>query len=147
MDVLYANLQQKLNGNIVTTSRHENDIHIIFPGSLTFATNRASINAVASREFSLVADVLNEYNKTLIEVEGHTDNQGDLDYNQQLSEKRALAVGQHLREHSVAINRLVIMGFGTTEPISSNETAEGRAKNRRVKLVLKPVVTEQAPLP
>lgn len=142
MDVLYANLQQKLSGDTATMSRQANAIHIVLPGSLAFASGQASIKPSVGQTLSVVADVLGIYTKTIVEVEGHTDNQGNPAYNQQLSERRALAVGQYLADHNIAENRLLIMGFGASKPISSNETATGQAQNRRVELILTPVVAD-----
>jgi len=83
--------------------------------------------------------VLNEYNKTLINIYGHTDNVGSNEYNQGLSERRAQSVAQYLISHQVLPDRIAAVGFGETRPIASNDTPEGRQQNRRVELELSPL--------
>jgi len=83
--------------------------------------------------------VLNEYNKTLIEITGHTDNTGSDAHNQQLSEERARSVAAYFRSHEVVPERLVTEGFGEKFPIASNDTPAGRQENRRVELRLVPL--------
>ncbi len=140
MDVQYANLQQKLAGINITTVRSERDIKITIPGSLMFDSNSSHLNSFSEQPLLLIANVLTEYYKTLIVVEGHADNQGDADYNLRLSEKRALAVGRYLLNHKVTRPRLFLMGFGANRPVSSNQSDKGRAANRRILLIIKPVM-------
>ncbi len=142
MDVLSANLQQQLAGDSVNATRHVNDISITFPGALTFPSNSASIHESAKRSLALVATTLREFQKTLVMVEGHTDNRGDAEYNQQLSEKRALAIGKYFVELGVAANRLLIIGVGADRPVGDNQTPAGRSQNRRVEIILQPVTTQ-----
>jgi outer membrane protein OmpA-like peptidoglycan-associated protein len=86
-----------------------------------------------------VSLVLKEYNKTILEVAGHTDNTGSDQYNQALSERRAQSVAQYLESHGVNAQRVMTVGAGETHPIASNDTAEGRQANRRVELSLEPI--------
>ena len=86
-----------------------------------------------------VAIVLNDYEKTYVDVVGHTDSTGRADYNQQLSVRRAQSVADYLMSREVIPERLVVTGRGQTQPIASNETPEGRALNRRVEIVLTPL--------
>jgi len=72
---------------------------------------------------------------TLLRIEGHTDSDGDDQANQELSEKRTLAVARWLIAHGVACERLIPVGFGENKPVQSNETAEGKAANRRISFV------------
>jgi outer membrane protein OmpA-like peptidoglycan-associated protein len=140
MDVQYANLQQKLSGLNITTVRNGSDILITIPGSLMFDSNSSALNAFSEQPLLLITDVLTEYYKTLVIVEGHADNQGDADYNLSLSEKRALAVGDYFFKHKVKQSRLLLMGFGSSRPLSSNQSDEGRAANRRIELIVKPLM-------
>lgn len=71
---------------------------------------------------------------TLLRIEGHTDNSNKEEINQGLSEKRALAVGKWLEANEVDCKRLICVGFGSSKPIQSNETAEGRAANQRISI-------------
>ena len=83
--------------------------------------------------------VLNEYDKTLIEITGHTDSTGSDAHNQELSEQRANSVASYFRSRQVVAQRLVTEGFGERFPIASNETPDGRQQNRRVELRLVPL--------
>jgi outer membrane protein OmpA-like peptidoglycan-associated protein len=85
--------------------------------------------------------VVKKYNKTVVEVAGHTDNTGPADYNQKLSERRANAVAQYLESQGLVSNRVVTIGAGETRPVADNSTPEGRQANRRVELTLTPLTT------
>jgi len=82
---------------------------------------------------------LNQYNQTVIEVAGHTDNVGSDAYNQQLSVQRANAVAAYLGGKNVIQQRMMIVGAGETHPIATNDTDAGRAQNRRVEITIVPV--------
>ncbi len=69
---------------------------------------------------------------SLMRIEVHTDNLGNVDYNQRLSEKRAMAIARALVALGIDCNRLIPVGFGATKPVAPNDTAENRAKNRRI---------------
>ncbi|HET7505419.1 MAG TPA: OmpA family protein [Kofleriaceae bacterium] len=100
--------------------------------SVYFTTNRAVIEP---RSFALlddVAAVLRTHDQLKIQVEGHTDSDGDARYNKRLSQRRAEAVVAYLVKQGIAAARLYPMGFGEELPIADNRTAEGRAQNRRV---------------
>ena len=86
-----------------------------------------------------VAIVLKKYDKTLINVTGHTDSTGSDDYNLKLSQERAVAVGNYLNLRGVNASRLVVRGMGESMPIASNDTEAGRAQNRRVELSIQQI--------
>ena len=86
-----------------------------------------------------IARVLEEYRNTQISIYGHTDESGEEDYNQKLSERRALSVARYLIDGGVAAERIVIIGYGETRPSTSSETVVGRARNRRIELLLEPL--------
>jgi len=86
--------------------------------------------------------VLQEFDKTVIVVSGHTDSKGSIDYNQALSERRADSVAEYLLDKGVVVARLETIGFGEGSPIADNATAEGRSLNRRVELSLLPITEE-----
>ena len=86
--------------------------------------------------------VLKEYNKTVIEVAGHTDSSGSDQYNQSLSERRAQAVAGYLSSHGVKTQRLMTIGAGEGHPVASNDTEQGRSANRRVELTIVPVTKQ-----
>src|SRR5687768_12998495 len=96
MDVQEAKLRQKLEGTGVSVTRMGDNITLNMPSSITFATNSADLNGQFYNALGGVAMVLKEYNKTVIEVAGHTDSTGSDQYNQQLSERRASSVANYL---------------------------------------------------
>ncbi len=100
--------------------------------NVTFNSGNATLNEEALATLKLVADVINAYPQLNVEVEGHTDNVGRDSVNEALSRKRALAVKNYLISQSVADSRLVAVGYGQRVPIDSNDTPEGRKRNRRV---------------
>ncbi|NNF52365.1 MAG: OmpA family protein, partial [Gammaproteobacteria bacterium] len=103
-------------------------------------TNSSDLYPGFFRVLDSVALVLKEYNKTVVEVSGHTDSTGTTEYNQSLSLRRASTVGEYLHARGINGVRIITMGFGELEPIASNDTAEGRQQNRRVELRLVPIV-------
>ena len=98
---------------------------------VTFETGSATLTAESRYELKHVYDALNTYPKVTIEVAGHTDNTGDAEANQTLSQARAQAVYDYLTDMGVASDRMTPRGYGQDKPIDSNETEEGRQKNRR----------------
>ncbi len=139
MDVQEAKLRQKLEGTGVRVVRDGNDIRLVMPGDVTFATNSADLNSRFFPVLDSVALVLNEYKSTLVTVAGYTDSTGSVDYNQKLSEKRATTVALYLQGRGVAEQRLAAIGHGEANPVASNNTAEGRSRNRRVEITLDPI--------
>ena len=109
------------------------------PGNITFKTASADLNANFYKVLDSVGLVLKEFDKTLIDVEGHTDSDGSTDYNQKLSLDRASSVGMYLQSHGVNGQRIVTFGAGEEHPIASNTTADGKQQNRRVELKLQPI--------
>lgn len=87
----------------------------------------------------LVSLVLKEYDKTLVNVIGHTDSTGSADHNQRLSERRADSVGRYLAAQGVDPRRVMVVGMGIHHPIATNETPQGRQLNRRVEIELEPL--------
>ena len=85
--------------------------------------------------------VLKEFDKTFVEVAGHTDSTGSEQYNQALSEKRADSVAAYLQSRPVRGDRLVTVGAGENRPVASNDTPDGRAANRRVEITIVPVTS------
>ena len=83
---------------------------------------------------NIVANFLKENPNVSVKVEGHTDNIGSKEYNQNLSERRAQAIANYLIDKGVEKERVTTEGFGFSRPIASNDTAEGRAQNRRTEL-------------
>lgn len=142
MDRQEMKLREQLQGTGVSVSRDGDEITLNMPGNVTFATDSADLYPGFFKVLDSVALVLKEYDKTVVEVSGHTDSRGTTDYNQQLSLRRASTVGEYLNARGISGMRIVTLGYGELEPVASNDTAEGRQQNRRVELRLVPVVKE-----
>jgi outer membrane protein OmpA-like peptidoglycan-associated protein len=134
-----AALNERLRGTGVDVARKGDNITLNMPGNVTFAFNSANIDPQFYPVLTDVANVLREYNQTVVEVAGHTDNIGSEEVNQRLSEQRASAVAQFLEAQGVQQQRLITVGGGKRYPIASNDTEAGRAANRRVEITLVPV--------
>jgi outer membrane protein OmpA-like peptidoglycan-associated protein len=139
MDRQEAKLRAELEKTGVSVTRIGNNITLNMPGNITFATNSADLNANFFQVLNSVALVVNEFNQTVIEVAGHTDNTGGDQYNQQLSERRASAVAAYLGTRSVRSDRIITVGMGEARPVATNDTEAGRQLNRRVELTLVPL--------
>ena len=132
-------LRAQLANTGVEVQRVGNNITLDMPGGVTFATNSADINANFYTVLDQVATTLGEFNQTVIEVAGHTDSTGARAYNMTLSERRAGSVVSYLSGRGVARERMIAVGAGPDNPVDTNETAEGRAQNRRVEITIVPV--------
>jgi outer membrane protein OmpA-like peptidoglycan-associated protein len=140
MDKQEAKLREQLQNSGVSVTRNGNDVVLNMPGNITFATGKSDLNPEFHSVLDSVILVVKEFDKTLIEVAGHTDSVGSEDSNRQLSYYRATSVGRYLRETGgIDFDRVMEVGRGEGSPIADNNTAEGRALNRRVELTLIPV--------
>ena len=139
MDVQEAKLRAQLEGTGVSVTRVGDEIVLNMPGNVTFATNSADVKSDFFGVLNSVALVLKEYDKTVIEIAGHTDSSGSESYNQSLSERRANSVGQYLGSQGLDRRRILTVGYGESHPIADNATAAGRQQNRRVELTLSPI--------
>ncbi len=138
MDKQEATLREKLKSSGVSVTRKGDNIVLNMPGNVTFETGKAIINPSFDNVLGSVADVIKEYKDTNVEISGHTDNRGNQQANQILSEQRAQAVAAYFRKQGVADARLKAVGYGPNQPIADNTTEEGRAANRRVEIFLTP---------
>jgi outer membrane protein OmpA-like peptidoglycan-associated protein len=102
--------------------------------NVLFATNSATLQSESGAELDRIVAALNSTPTLFAIIEGHTDSTGPAAYNQSLSERRAKSVADYLMEHGVNSSRLQWKGYGASQPIADNTTAEGRAQNRRVVL-------------
>ena len=142
MDSQEAKLRKQLRGKGVSVVRDGDDISLVMPGNITFDTDSGNLQSSFYDVLNSVAIVLEEYDKTIVAVSGHTDSTGSRDYNQQLSVKRANSVASYLKSRNIVDARFEVVGFGEDYPIADNSTAEGRAQNRRVELTLIPITAE-----
>jgi len=139
MDKQDDELRAQLQNTGVSVTRNGDNIILNMPGNITFATGSSDINADFFSVLNSVALVVNKYEKTYIDIIGHTDNVGSAEMNQRLSEARANSVARYLESQKVLPARIVTSGMGMNNPIASNNTPEGRAQNRRVEIVLTPI--------
>jgi outer membrane protein OmpA-like peptidoglycan-associated protein len=139
MDKQDDELRAQLRNTGVSVTRNGDNIILNMPGNITFATGSSDINADFYPVLNSVALVVNKYEKTYIDIIGHTDNVGGAEMNQRLSEARANSVARYLENQKVLPARIVTSGMGMKNPIASNATPEGRAQNRRVEIVLTPI--------
>ena len=114
---------------------------VSFNLTVQFATNSAEITGAGMQEMFALLRFLREYPSADAVIEGHTDNTGAEAYNQNLSERRAEAVVQALVNSGIDRDRLTARGYGESRPVASNDTAEGRAQNRRVTVVVSGTTT------
>jgi len=139
MDREDAKLRARLQGTGVSVTRVGDQIILNMPGNVTFASNSADISADFFAVLDSVALVINEFDKTYVDVVGHTDSTGSLELNQRLSEQRASSVARYLKSQQVLPERVLTRGMGPNSPVASNDTPEGRALNRRVEIILTPI--------
>lgn len=139
MDQQELKLRKQLEGTGVSVTRIGDNITLNMPGNVTFAVNNADISAAFYPVLDSVSLVLKEYDKSFVEVAGHTDSTGTDQYNQLLSDKRASSVVAYLVSRGVLGQRFIAVGAGESRPIASNETPEGRAQNRRVEITIVPL--------
>jgi outer membrane protein OmpA-like peptidoglycan-associated protein len=142
MDQQEKKLREQLQGTGVSVTRQGDNIILNMPGNITFKTDSADVSGNFYNVLNSVALVLKQYNKTLIDVNGHTDSTGSDAHNMDLSQRRAQSVGQYLISNGIDSRRVATQGFGKTRPIASNDTPEGRQQNRRVELVLEPLTQQ-----
>jgi len=124
--------------NDVGVSNNGQNLVVVLSQDLLFATNSTAVSSVSQNELRIVANSLNRYPNTTVNVIGHTDSTGDASFNQNLSERRAQAVSSILISGGVSPGRIRSIGAGETQPVASNDTASGRQMNRRVEIVITP---------
>ena len=139
MDYQDAKLREFLEGTGVRVVRVGNEIILSMPSNITFETDSDVLSSDFNDVMHSVALVLKEYDKTIIEVMGHTDSTGSHEYNLALSRRRAAAVANRLIAEGINPIRVLTDGFGEEYPVAANATPEGRQQNRRVELRLSPL--------
>ncbi len=134
MDQQAAEMEKDLEGARI--ERVGEGIIITFDSGLLFPVNEATLQPAARANLDNLARILAKYDDTNVMVNGHTDATGSNEYNQMLSVRRAETVTETLVAMSIARQRLIINGFGETQPIATNDTEAGRAQNRRVEIAI-----------
>ncbi len=138
MDRQAAALEAELAGSGVGVSRQGENILLSLPSDISF---QAGSYQLEPRFYPVLDDIgrtLVDYPQTYVDVIGHASADGDAGYNQRLSENRASNVAQYLISRGVMRERMYVAGRGETQPVADNATAEGRARNRRVEIVIRP---------
>ena len=138
MDRQEAAIRAQLQGTGVSVRRQGNNLLLVMPHDITYETGQDVLRPGFYPVLNSVAMVLNKFDQTLVTVSGHTDSDGSDAFNQDLSERRASGVSNHLAQKGVNPRRLVTRGFGESYPVAANTTAEGKARNRRVEIQIVP---------
>jgi len=141
MDAQEKKLREQLQGTGVRVVREGDNIRLVMPGNITFNTDSYQLRADFYPVLNSVGLVLAKYADTTIRITGHTDDRGTRQYNLTLSEKRADSVANYLVTRDVARTRMYIEGIAFDQPIANNDSAAGRAENRRVELYILPKTT------
>jgi outer membrane protein OmpA-like peptidoglycan-associated protein len=124
----FASVKQESRGMVITLS-----------GGVLFASGKSDLLGDAQVKLNSVADSLTQQDPdSKMVVEGHTDSQGKMAYNQDLSQRRAQTVRDYLVSRGIAADRVTSQGFGSSRSVADNSSAEGRANNRRVEIVVAP---------
>jgi outer membrane protein OmpA-like peptidoglycan-associated protein len=124
----FASVKQEPRGMVITLS-----------GGVLFASSKAELLPEAQLKLNSVAESLTQQDPdSSMVVEGHTDSQGAMSYNQDLSQRRAQTVRDYLVSRGIASDRISSQGFGSSRSVADNKSTEGRANNRRVEIVVKP---------
>ncbi|MEW5837491.1 MAG: OmpA family protein [Pseudomonadota bacterium] len=138
MDEQERALRQQMANTGVDVQRQGQNIVLVFPDNITFATGSSQIKPEFMHTLDNVARSLQQYPDTHIQIAGFTDSTGSPSNNQRLSEDRAFRVRDYLSNRGIAVQRMSAVGYGQSRPIASNNTAEGRAQNRRVEITILP---------
>ena len=134
-----AELRRQTAGTGVDVQRDGDVIKLNLPDGVTFDFNKTEVKPQFYPALNNIASTIKEYNQTIVEINGHTDNVGSLAANQKVSEGRAQAVGNYLAGQGVQSVRMEMHGYNYQYPVADNTTDAGRAKNRRVEIRLIPV--------
>jgi outer membrane protein OmpA-like peptidoglycan-associated protein len=138
LDRQAAELRGSINNPNVTVTNNGQYLTVNMPQDLLFAVDSAALRPDLRADLGTVAMSLIRYPNSRIEVIGHTDNTGSAAYNYDLSQRRANAVASVLSQNGVPQGRMTTIGRGFDQPVASNNTAEGRAQNRRVEIIIRP---------
>ncbi len=139
MDEQERKLRQQTAGTGVDVIREGDNLVLDMPSGITFAVDSSTVQPTFQATLDRVATTLTQYEKTYIDVMGHTDSTGSDAYNQGLSERRASAVAGYLTSRGVQSARMATRGYGESQPKASNLDEAGRAANRRVEIRIVPV--------
>lgn len=137
LDKQEAELRQQMGSNVSINNTGDRLI-VTLPNNLLFATDSATLTPTLQGDLRALAQNVQVYANSTLQVVGHTDSDGDASYNQTLSETRARSVANVLINSGVPPQRIQTFGRGESQPVASNLTPEGKAQNRRVEIVILP---------
>ncbi|MEN2750115.1 MULTISPECIES: OmpA family protein [Psychrobacter] len=131
-------LEQQMAGTGVTVEQNPNtgNIDLVMPGNITFSFDDATLSSSFKPTLDKLASTMNQYNKTTVNIAGHTDSKGSDAYNMRLSRDRAYSVANYLTARGVSSNRINVVAYGESRPVADNGTDYGRQQNRRVELTI-----------
>lgn len=138
-----AELRRSMEGTGVQVERQGDNIQLIMPGNITFATDSSDIASNFYSPLNNLANSFRQYEQNSIEIIGHTDSTGSHAYNMSLSQRRAQSVANYLSAQGVNSARVSTRGAGPDQPIASNANEAGRSQNRRVEINLRPLPGQQ----
>jgi len=138
LDKQEAELRRDLQNDRIRITNTGDRLIVTMPQDILFDIDSAAVNPSLRGDLLTVADSLQSYPRSTVQVIGHTDNTGSADYNQRLSQRRADSVANVLVQGGVPGPRIDAFGRGEDQPVASNLTEDGRARNRRVEIVILP---------
>ena len=139
MDQQEAELRAQLQGTGVSITRNGNNIHLNMPSNVTFNVGKYNVLPQFEETLKSIALIMQKYNKTIVDVYGHTDSTGSEQSNLELSKNRAVSVANVISANGVDSRRFYIDGKGESQPIASNDLESGRSLNRRVEIQIAPL--------
>ncbi|SHF69882.1 Outer membrane protein OmpA [Loktanella atrilutea] len=137
LDKQEQELRNQMGGNVGIVNNGQN-LTVTLPQDILFATNSTTVSASAQGNLSTLAQSLQQYPNSTVNVIGHTDDVGAASFNADLSTRRAQSVASVLIANGVSSARIRSIGRGEDQPVATNLTAEGRQQNRRVDIVITP---------
>lgn len=145
MDKQYAELQKQLAAEaarkeLKITKLPGNALKVGLASDASFDVASAELKGQAHQTYGKIASVLKDYDQTVIHVVGHTDSDGSDEYNRELSQRRASAVAGFMEGSGLPRPRVLTEGRGEREPVASNQNSSGKRANRRVDIVIQPVI-------
>jgi outer membrane protein OmpA-like peptidoglycan-associated protein len=140
---LEKNLKKEREAGAVSVTRLPGDIvKIVMTNQTAFDYNSSQIKPGFRTTMDKLSDVVIRYGKTALTIVGHTDSKGSAQYNQDLSQRRAQSVADYFKSKDVNPARLTALGKGEAEPVASNNSESGRQANRRVEILVEPIVAQ-----
>lgn len=142
MDKQEAKMKQQMANSGVQVKRDGDNLNLIIPGNISFNSGSAALTPSFYPVLDKVAETLREYPDSQVQIVGHTDSTGAADLNQSLSQNRAQSVSLYLGGKGVQPARVQTSGMGSSVPVASNATPDGRAQNRRVEIKIIPTAKQ-----